>query len=263
MNESSATSGNFAHRLRRSGRAGRWVLGTTIIAIGLWVWSSFRGEQLPDFSGHESTKEKKAAFFGYLLPHITAVNDAILKDRKRLLQIRDELLDGDTAGFFDDRWLVKLANEYGLEAPEELDAAFAKRLLRRADIIAPSLILAQAANESAWGTSRFARHGNNLFGLRTYDGDGLVPKARATGKKFQVAMYDSVRESISAYVDNLNTHQRYRRLRTIRANLRLKGNTNTGYALANGLTSYSERGTEYIADLQSMISSNNLKKYDQ
>jgi len=31
------------------------------------------------------------------------------------------------------------------------------------------MIVAQAALESGWGTSRFAIEGNNLFGIRTYD----------------------------------------------------------------------------------------------
>ena len=263
MNESSATLGNFARRLRRSVMVRRWLVGIGIIALGLWLWPPFGSETSPDFSKFENAKEKKAAFFGYLLPHIKEVNDEILSDRKRLLHIRDELVDDDSAGFWDDRWLLQLADAYGLEPPEDLDAAFANRLLRRVDVIAPSLILAQAANESAWGTSRFARHGNNFFGMRTYDGDGMVPKKRKAGKKFQVATYDSVRDSIAAYVYNLNTHHRYRRLRTIRASLRRQDKTISGYALANGLLAYSSRGEEYVSIIQSMISSNNLGQYDE
>ncbi|MDZ7825939.1 MAG: glucosaminidase domain-containing protein [Gammaproteobacteria bacterium] len=45
-------------------------------------------------------------------------------------------------------------------APREIE----QDRLRRADEIPPSLVLAQAAAESAWGTSRFARMANNLFG---------------------------------------------------------------------------------------------------
>ena len=39
------------------------------------------------------------------------------------------------------------------------------------------LIVAMAAYESAWGTSRFARQGNNLFGIRTWD--PLIPQMKA------------------------------------------------------------------------------------
>jgi len=249
--------------LQRPVRA-RWVaLGIVAVAASGWLWSSKGVHELPDFTKHDDTTDKKEAFFAFLLPHIRAVNADILAERKRLLSIRDQLIDDDSAGFFDDRWLVRLAEDYGLEPPEGLNATFANQLLRRVDVIPPSLVLAQAANESAWGTSRFARHGNNLFGMRTYDGDGIVPRKRAPGKKFQVAAYDTVRESIAAYVDNLNTHYRYRSLRQIRASLRRQGQPVTGLALSNGLLAYSTRGSEYVAIIQSMIHSNNLEQYDE
>lgn len=238
-------------------------MGAALAGVGALVWTVWPNHDLPDFTVHEDTAEKKEAFFGYLLPYVREVNDAILDDRRKLARIRDELADDGSAGFLDEGWLRRLAGDYDLEVPEKLDAAFADQLLRRVDVIAPSLVLAQAANESAWGTSRFARHGNNLFGMRTYDGDGMVPKRRAAGKKFQVATYPSVRESIAAYVFNLNTHYRYRRLRQIRAELRREGKTISGRLLANGLLAYSTRGSEYVSIIQSMISTNNLAQYDK
>ena len=249
--------------LRRSIWARRAVVGAAAIGAGVLIWTVLPHDDLPDFSRYQDTTEKKEAFFGFLLPHIDAVNGAILKDRRRLLGIRDELAHDGGAGFLDERWLRNLAEDYGLEPPEELDAAFADRVLLRVDIIAPSLVLAQAANESAWGTSRFARHGNNLFGMRTYDGDGMVPRKRAAGKKFKVATYPSVRDSIAAYMENLNTHYRYRRMRLIRADLRRQDRTVSGHVLANGRLAYSARGAEYVSIIQSMIRTNGLAKYDE
>ena len=46
-----------------------------------------------------------------------------------------------------------------------------RELLRRVDVIPPSLVLAQGAIESGWGTSRFARQGNNLYGQRVWRSD--------------------------------------------------------------------------------------------
>jgi Bax protein len=228
----------------------------------LLLWRSCAEEHLPNFAKYPDVEAKKTAFFDYLLPNITAVNAEILQDRERLLHIRDELAEDGGAGFFDERWLRNLAEAYDLEPPEELDAAFANRLLRRVDIIPASLVLAQAANESAWGTSRFALHGNNLFGMRTYDGEGIVPRRRAAGKTFKVASYDSVRESIAAYVRNLNTHIRYRSLRRIRDGQRQRNESPSGHALANGLLAYSTRGSEYVSIIQSMIRTNDLSRYD-
>lgn len=263
MKPAFATPGDPAGRLRRSGWTRRALKVAGVALLGFLLWLALRPDRLPSFSHYENVDDKKSAFFGYLLPHVQAVNAAVLADRRRLLHIRDELAEDGGAGFFDERWLRRMAEDYGMESPEDLDAAFADRVLLRVDVIPPSLVLAQAANESAWGTSRFARRGNNLFGMRTYDGEGLVPKKRASGKTFRVASYDSVRDSIAAYVHNLNTHYRYRSLRLIRADQRRKGEAPSGHAMANGLLAYSTRGSEYVSIIQSMIHTNELARYDE
>ena len=74
--------------------------------------------------------------------------------------------------------------------------AIIEALLQRVDVIPAGLALAQAANESAWGKSRFAREGNNLFGTWTYDTDnGIKPERRAAGKTHLVRNYDSLEAS--------------------------------------------------------------------
>ena len=244
-------------RVRRQLKIAAVVIGLLLV----WHWATH--ESLPDFTDHKNTKEKKAAFFGYLLPKVQAVNAEILDDRKRLLKIRDQLSESASAGFFDDRFLKKVARYYYFkDIPEKVNRAFAIMVLKRVDVISPSLVLAQAANESAWGTSRFARQGNNLFGMHATDGSGMVPKRRGKGQTFTVAAYDTPQDSLDAYIHNLNTKGSYRQLRQIRATLRSRNQTISGYALANGLMNYSERGSAYINELQSMIRSNKLSQYD-
>ena len=263
MNAATATILVWARKVRRS-PAGRRFLLVILVVLGGWLgWRALTTESLPDFSGYENTQEKKDAFFGYLLPLIQEVNGDVMKDRERLLKISEQLSDSDSAGFLDDRFLKRMAEEYDFEdIPDQVDEVFANMVLQRVDIIAPSLVLAQAANESGWGSSRFARHGNNLFGMHTNDGSGMVPKRRKRGHTFTVAVYPTPRASIEAYVHNLNTQNSYRQLRRVRASLRSRNATISGYALANGLMSYSERGSAYISELQSMIGSNNLSQYD-
>jgi len=264
MNAPTTTMLAWARQLWRSPQGRRFIL-VGIVVLGCWLgWRTLTTESLPDFSDYANTTEKKEAFFGYLLPLIQEVNGDILKDRERLLKISKQLSDSDSAGFFDDRFLKRIAEEYDFEdIPEQVDEDFATMVLKRVDIIAPSLVLAQAANESGWGSSRFARKGNNLFGMHTNDGSGMVPKRRKRGHTFTVAVYPTPRASIEAYVHNLNTQNSYRQLRNVRASLRSRNATVSGYALANGLMSYSERGSAYIAEIQSMIGSNNLSRYDE
>ena len=127
----------------------------------------------------------------------------------------------------------------------------------------PSLALAQSANESAWGTSRFAKQGNNFYGQWCYrEGCGIVPKQRNHSAKHEVAKFKNVQLSTNAYIHNINSHNAYSNLRTLRATQRKAGKVISGQALAVGLQKYSERGSEYVKEIQAMIRFNKLGQYD-
>jgi len=239
-----------------------------VIAIGvLLLWSlsrSITSDHLPDFSSYEKVDEKKEAFFSYLAPHVDEANADILTDRERLLDIRADLEPGEEPGRSDRGWVHKKLEQYEFDSVEKITDETLRLLAQRMDIIPPSMVLAQALVESAWGTSRFAREGNNLFGMRTYEpGTGMVPKRRPAGATWEVASYDTVTGGLAAYIHNLNTHGPYLRLRASRASLRKQNKPIQGSILVEGLRSYSEQGYEYVAKIRGMIRSNNLEKYDQ
>jgi len=120
-------------------------------------------------------------------------------------------------------------------------------LLERIDVIPTSLILAQSAEESGWGTSRFVRQGNALFGQWAWgDDEGIVPKGREEGKTHVIKAFGSLMDSVRAYARNINSHPAYQSLRERRAALRADGQMITGWELAETLTKYSERGAEYV-----------------
>jgi len=78
------------------------------------------------------------------------------------------------------------------------------------------LLLAQAALESGWGTSRFAREGRNLFGIRTYDlrEPHMLPSNNP--KKWGVKVYDHECDSVMHYINTLNNgtaFEKYQKLR--------------------------------------------------
>ena len=123
--------------------------------------------------------------------------------------------------------------------------------------------LAQAANESAWGTSRFATKGNNLFGQWCFSkGCGLVPRGRVEGASHEVAKFSSPFRSVRAYIQNLNRHPTYQELRDIRQEDRRGKDPLSGVDMAAGLLGYSERGQEYVDEIRAMIHYNNLTFYD-
>ena len=211
--------------------------------------------KLPKFSEFTDVKEKKHAFFNFIKPHVEAENKKILQQRAnieiaRMMLEHDEPLSKKQAS--DIKKILKL---YRL--PETLDTITLSQALRRVDIIPKEMALMQAANESAWGTSRFARIGLNFFGQWCYKkGCGMVPRRRNSEAEHEVAAFKSVRAAVSSYFKNINTHNAYKELRTIREDLRAQQKPILATKLTYGLMSYSERGEAYIEELNTMINQN-------
>ena len=80
------------------------------------------------------------------------------------------------------------------------------------------LLLAQAALESAWGNSRFALEGKNLFGIRTYDLTEPHMLPSNNPKKWGVRVYMHECDSVQHYIDILNTGGAYEKYRELRDN---------------------------------------------
>ncbi len=214
----------------------------------------------PDFTDYESVEKRKEAFFSFFLPLVKERNSEILAIRKKLAQWQDdpEAVDGRSS-----RDIRDVAAEYGIEDFDPGSPDDWERLMRRVDVIPPSLALAQAAKESAWGTSRFAREGNNFFGQWCFEkGCGLVPEERPANRDYEVAVFASAEESVDAYMQNLNRHRDYSLLRRIREDLRSKGEPVTGTALAQGLEDYSAQGEEYVSRVRDLIRFNALTRHD-
>ncbi|GAA4649198.1 glucosaminidase domain-containing protein [Kistimonas scapharcae] len=217
------------------------------------------GSEMPDFGSIQDVKAKKAAFFGYMKPIVDAENQKIATDRTRIEQLSSQPALSET----DKAWLTSVVKKYRLSLVDELTPQWYAALLERVDTLPVSLALAQAANESAWGTSRFAREGNNLFGQWCFSkGCGLVPTQRSEGADHEVRKFDSVAGSVAAYLLNINTHAQYADLRALRAEARREDQPVTGIYLSPGLVRYSQRGEAYVHELMAMITGNGLEKYD-
>jgi Bax protein len=213
--------------------------------------------ELPDFENYRDVQARKQRFFGYLLPLVKEENQRLADIRQRLNYIHEHVRWHEAINMEDRVWLEGVVEEFRIPEEDVQSPAFWETALRRVDTLPEMLVLVQAANESAWGTSRFAREGNNLFGQWCFrQGCGLVPQDRPAGATYEVARFDSVSESIGSYMHNLNTGYTYRELREIRAAMRANGRQPGADELARGLSSYSERGQEYIDELRSMIRHN-------
>jgi Bax protein len=205
----------------------------------------------------------KQAFINTLLPYIEHENRRLLKLRQKVASLLDKL-DANVAIKPSERQQInKLARLYRLNDDPFEHAQARAELLRKIDIIPVSLALAQAANESAWGQSRFALEANNLFGIWTYDEDkGLKPLNRQEGKTHLVRIFDDYGESVRYYMHTLNSHPAYTELRDIRQQLRASGQGIDGHKLAAGLEKYSAKGQVYIDLIRSLIRQNRWVQLD-
>ena len=217
-------------------------------------------ERLPDdLNAISRVTEKKRVFFLSLLPMVLMANEEIREKREMLEQIfrlNDAYVPLDSGQH---AAVVSLSREYGLSEDPLTSIAARRKLMRRVDAVPPSMALAQAATESAYGTSRFALQGNNLFGEWTFDpGTGLVPSERPPGETYEVRRFETLYDSVRSYMKNLNTHQAYRAFREHRAHLRAGGLPLRGTAMARGLENYSTRREDYVEDIQEIIRRNHL-----
>ena len=216
-------------------------------------------KEVPDFTRFMDVREKKSAFFAFMMPLIEKENKQILSNRRRILELSEQKKLSAT----EQQWLADIAKRYRMADTPRESPTFFHELLSRVDMIPLSLALVQSANESAWGTSRFAIQGNNFFGQWCFSkGCGIVPNSRPKGEIYEVRKFDSVAESVRAYMHNLNTHHQYDAMRELRQSRRQYNQAITGPVLAQGLYAYSIRGLEYVEELVAMIASNDLLRYD-
>lgn len=210
---------------------------------------------VPDFTSYSDVKEKKRAFFAYLLPEIRRQNNIVEKEREMVFSLRQVYTDNKQLNQHELQVLDMLKQKYKLNSKKHVAVeGILAQLIINVDVIPERLILVQAANESGWGTSRFAVQGYNFFGLWCFkQGCGFVPRQRNDDAKHEVAKFRDLSHAVMTYIRNLNRLYAYQELRQIRLELRNNNKPVTAKALSKGLMSYSERGQDYIDELLSML----------
>ena len=199
------------------------------------------------------TKTKRDLFIKIILPLILDENKKITEDRKKLFKILGK--NFNTIG--ERVWLKRRFKEYKID-----DKDLAK-LKMRMDIIPVSIALAQAANESGWGTSRFALEGNALFGQWTWSKKGISPKNKDPDSSHKILQFQVLKASVRAYKNNLNTHNAYTEFREVRAQLRQEDKQITGLDLTKYLKNYASIGEKYVKILEDIITNNSLTDFDK
>ena len=199
------------------------------------------------------TRARRDLFIKIILPLILNENEKITEDRKKLFKILNKNFNSPGERV----WLKRRFKEY------KIDDQDLSKLKMRMDIIPVSLAIAQAANESGWGTSRFALEGNALFGQWTWSKKGLSPKNQDPDTSHKILQFQILKASVRAYKNNLNTHNAYREFRETRAKLRQENKPITGLDLTKYLKNYASIGVKYVEILESIIIKNSLTDFDK
>ena len=210
--------------------------------------NSAKSRSLPDLRKYPSGTPRKKAFLRTVMPYITNQNSTITAERNWLIVKQ-----------YENRWspserarLKDIAKRYKVSWSGNTRRIPWNTLLDRVDIIPDSMVATMAAAESGWGTSKLARNNNNLFGMKC--AKGRCDNGPGTVKGY--SQFESVKESVDAYVVNLNTHPAYASFRKSRAQLRKADQEVTASNMIHKLKGYSTQGQRYNNYLFAMYQDN-------
>lgn len=206
------------------------------------IFSSIKKPVTGLYLAESKSRNRKEFFTSSLMPVITEVKKEIEDSRKKVKTLSSKELKTES----EEKFLKEHFEKYRIEEGDY------QKLLEVMIFPPPSLILAQASLESAWGTSKLTKQGNNLFGMRSFEQN--EPRIKI-GKKIYYRKYNSVKDSIKDYVVNISRHSAYQDLRSGI----VKGEDSL--TLVKYLDKYAEN-PEYRQKLTSVLNSNNFIQYD-
>ena len=217
---------------------------------------------IPKKMNEINTVDKKNIFISILLPIALRGNELVLEEREF---IKDAISSNDLSQieYFSKRYKIKDYKKINfaklsVKQVEEIKS----KLLIKVNKIPISMILAQAIIESGWGSSRFAKEGNALFGEWTWQkGIGIKPQEKLDAN-YAVKNFNNISASLNSYILNLNRHEAYNEMRNYRNKKYRNRDSITGYEAANFLSGYAEIGYQYVTKVKDMIKFNKLERFE-
>jgi len=191
----------------------------------------------------QSVQMKKQHFFNLLVPPVKSVYAEL---NEEFLRVKSDINSSHNL-----QKIETLKKIYKVESNQELLMALKPH--------PPSIVLAQAAMESAWATSRFFVKANNVFGMWSSNKkeNRIAAKEKRNGKRtIWLKKFSTIKASIKAYYKTLARAKEYKKFRKYRYA------SKDVYKIIKGLDKYSEMGQEYVKSLKSVIKHNKLQKYD-
>jgi Bax protein len=193
-----------------------------------------------------SARANKARFIKQILPAVQAVKAELDGEYARAR----ELIGKPVRTADEEAWLQRQMKRYNV--------AGYPCLLRSMHTHPVSLVIAQAALETGWGSSRFYKEANNVFGIWSYNpNEPRIPASEQRGSKtIYVKKFASLDDAIRGYFKMIAKGYAYSGLR------RARTQTDNPFELLRHLRRYSELRDEYVARLYYVLKANKLYNYD-
>ncbi|MBR9999224.1 MAG: glucosaminidase domain-containing protein, partial [Cyclobacteriaceae bacterium] len=196
------------------------------------------------------TELRKQKFIELLLPAILVTKYEIFKENKRTIDIWGKLKSNMNITPNDSVFMENLFIKYDTKNFAEIN--------QRQQVHPNSIILAQAAIETGWGSSRFFLQGNNAYGIWSFSKlDDRMESLSARGDiKIYLKKYSTVMESVVDYFHTISKSWAFDQFRKRRAE------TDNAYELIWYLNKYSELRNDYVKKVGEVMIQNQLTKYD-
>ncbi|MFT5660514.1 MAG: Bax protein [Sulfurimonas sp.] len=204
-------------------------------------YTYYRADVIPD---NMSTGMKKERFYHLVVPAVERVHSQLLDFYTRVKSDIDNK-----------RRPTKLKR-----LREQHKASTNLELLQALKPHPPSIVIAQAAMESAWATSRFFREANNVFGMwskNPKESRIAAGMKRADGRTIWLRKFYSIEDSVREYYKLMGKGKHFKAFRKIRYE------TDDVHEIVKKLDKYSEIGHLYGEELSAMIRFNKLTHYDK
>lgn len=203
-----------------------------------WTYPPIFLNNLPvDFAKITDTKKRNKLFLQILAPLTLKLSNEQREERYYIRKLRMDFLEGAELTAEQEAFVEEKATKYDLftrmKGHRRYDLLL-KKLELQADIVPPSILIAAAAIESAWGTARPTVEANSLYKeLVWYSEEGLTPKDETEDKTYKYKIFPTLYDSVKSYAHKLNTGINYEQMRFTRSEIERHDKPVLGRSLAH------------------------------
>ena len=166
-----------------------------------------------DYNETQTQKDRNELFIRILAPIALKINKELANERNTLLRLDRKHLENKTLNTEEKKLLESLAQKYDYFTRSKDDARIndlIENLKWRINIIPPSILIAAAAMETNWGSSRIAQQANSLYKEKVwYTDEGLEPlENKDDGYRFKI--FPDLTDSMRSFALTFNSNIKFR-----------------------------------------------------